>query len=286
MSDGGSVRIQLGARRERIALIVGVLLIVGAGLPLLWMLTGPNGNHADIQVLAHRGASAYAPENTLAAFRLAIEQRADWLELDVQQTKDGRLVAFHDLRMERTTNGRGNLRDLTLEQVQQLDAGSWFGQSFAGERVPTFEEVVALASDHNVRIFPEVKDPRLYPGIEERVAAVIGAHGYEEQTIVQSFDMTSLERLHQVNPRLRLAALYTATSPLRGDPPRGVTVVGPPWELVGSDATLVRDAHASGRQVVVWSVDGASPVRALVEARVDGIITNRPDVVRAAIERR
>jgi glycerophosphoryl diester phosphodiesterase len=286
MSEDGPVRIQLGARRERIALVVGILLIVGAGLPLLWLLAGPEGGRSDVQILAHRGASAYAPENTLASFRLAIEQRADWLELDVQQTKDGQLVAFHDLRMERTTNGRGALRDLTLEQVKALDAGSWFAPSFAGEQVPTFEEVVGLASEHNIRIFPEVKDPRLYPGIEERVAAVIGAHGYEDKTIVQSFDMASLERLHQANPRLKLAALYTATAPLRGEPPRGVTVIGPPWELVGVDATLVRDAHASGRQVVVWSVDNSLAVRALVDAKVDGIITNRPDVVRAAIERR
>src|SRR6185436_16667379 len=279
------VKIQLGARRERIALVIGVLLILVAGIPLYWM-SRPDAARARVQVLAHRGASAYAPENTLAAFRLAIEQRADWLELDVQQTKDGQLVVFHDLRMERTTNGRGNLRDLTLEQVQALDAGSWYGAQFAGERVPTFEEVVALARERGIRIFPEVKDPRFYPGIEERVAAVISANGYEDSTIVQSFDMTSLERLRQANPRLKLAALYTATAPLRGEPPAGVTVIGPPWELVNIDPTLVRDAHAGGRQVVVWSVDSALPVRGLIDARVDGIITSRPDVVRSILDGR
>jgi len=285
MSAPDPVKIQLGARRERIALIVGVLLILAAGIPL-WAISRPDAARARIQVLAHRGASAYAPENTLAAFRLAIEQKADWLELDVQQTKDGQLVVFHDLRMERTTDGRGALRDLTLEQVKQLDAGRWYGPEFAGERVPTFEEVVALAQAQGVRIFPEVKDPRLYPGIEERVAAVISAYGYEDQTIIQSFDMTSLERLRQVNPRLKLAALYTAASPLRGDPPPGVSVVGPPWELVTIDPSVVRDAHASGRQVVVWSVEGAAAVRPLLDARVDGIITSRPDVVRAMLEGR
>ena len=285
MSAPDPVKIQLGARRERIALIVGVLLILAAGIPL-WAISRPDAARARIQVLAHRGASAYAPENTLAAFRLAIEQKADWLELDVQQTKDGQLVVFHDLRMERTTDGRGALRDLTLEQVKQLDAGRWYGPEFAGERVPTFEEVVALAQAQGIRIFPEVKDPRLYPGIEERVAAVISAYGYEDQTIIQSFDMTSLERLRQVNPRLKLAALYTAASPLRGDPPPGVSVVGPPWELVTIDPSVVRDAHASGRQVVVWSVEGAAAVRPLLDARVDGIITSRPDVVRALLEGR
>lgn len=285
MSAPDPVKIQLGARRERIALLVGALLILVAGVPL-WMLSRPEAARARIQILAHRGASAYAPENTIAAFRLAIEQRADWLELDVQQTRDGQLVVFHDLRMERTTDGSGALRDLTLEQVRQLDAGRWYGPQFAGERVPTFDEVVALAREQNVKIFPEVKDPRLYPGIEERVASVISAHQYEDQTIIQSFDMTSLERLRQINPRLKLAALYTAVSPLRGDPPPGVSVVGPPWELVSLDPSLVRDAHASGRQVVVWSVEGAAAVRPLIDARVDGIITSRPDVVRAMLEGR
>jgi len=279
------VRIQLGARRERIALILGAVLIVVAGLPLFW-LSRPEAAHARVQVLAHRGASAYAPENTLSAFRLAVEQHADWLELDVQQTKDGHLVVFHDLRMERTTNGRGNLRDLTLEQVQALDAGSWYGTQFAGERVPTFEEVVALAREQGIRIFPEIKDPRFYPGIEERMAAVISANEYEDNTIVQSFDMGSLERLRQINPRLKMAALYTAVAPLRGDPPIGVTVLGPPWELVSADPGIVRDAHAGGRQVVVWSVDTTGPVRSLLDARIDGIITSRPDVIRAMLDGR
>ncbi len=279
------VKIQLGARRERIALLLGLLLILAAGIPLI-VITRPEMMIARIQVLAHRGASGYAPENTMAAFRIAIDQRADWLEMDVQQTKDGRLVVFHDLRMERTTNGQGALRDLTLEQVQALDAGAWYGPQFAGERVPTFEEVVALARDNGIRIFPEVKDPRLYPGIEERVAAVITAYEYESNTIVQSFDMTSLERLRQMNPRLRLAALYTAASPLRGEPPVGVSILGPPWEMVTADPAIVRDAHANGRQVVVWSVDTAATVRPLMNARVDGIITSRPDIVRALLEGR
>ncbi|MCC7368287.1 MAG: glycerophosphodiester phosphodiesterase [Chloroflexi bacterium] len=284
MSVPEPVKIQLGARRERIAVALGALLVLVASVTLFATLRQNGAAAVRVQVLAHRGASAYAPENTMSAFKLAIEQGADWLEMDVQQTKDGQLVVFHDLRVERTTNGRGALRDLTLAEVRQLDAGAWFGAQFAGERVPTFEEVLALASQHNVRIFPEMKDPRLSPGIEERVAAVISAAGYEDRTIVQSFDMASLERLRRINPDIKLAALYTATSPLRGEPPAGVTVIGPPWEVVGMDASLVRDIHASGRQVVVWSVDNVASVRTLANARVDGIITGRPDAVRAALE--
>jgi glycerophosphoryl diester phosphodiesterase len=283
MSTSGPVRVQLGTRRERLGLLLGALLVLGAGVPLIFSVL-PEAARTRVQILAHRGASAYAPENTLAAFRLAVDQRADWLELDVQQTSDGKLVVFHDLRVERTTNGGGAIRDLTLEQVRQLDAGSWFDSKFANERVPTFEEVVALARETGTRIFPEVKDPRLYPGIEERVAAVIAANGYEDRTIVQSFDSASLERLRRINPNLRLAALYTVASPLRGDPPAGAEVLGPPWELVAADRSLVRDAHAAGRQVVVWTVDNRNGMRQMLDARVDGIITARPDVVRSLLE--
>ena len=275
----------MGRRRERLAITLGLLLATVAGATLL-LVVQPEVARARVQILAHRGSSAYAPENTLAAFRLAVEQRADWLELDVQQTRDGQLVAFHDLRVERTTDGRGALRDLTLADLRTLDAGKWFGPEFAGERVPTFDEVLSLAREAGIRLFPEVKDPRFYPGIEERVVAAIRAHGYEDRTIVQSFDGESLERLRKQDSRLRLAALYTDSNPLRGEPPAGALVVGPQWELVAGDRALVREAHVAGRQVVAWTVDAPSAARQMLDARVDGIMTNRPDMVRALLEER
>lgn len=281
----GRVAIDMGRRRERLAIVVGLATLVLAG-STLFLRIGPAVEAGRVQVLAHRGASAYAPENTLAAFRTAIEQGADWLEFDVQQTRDGQLVVFHDLRVERTTDGRGALRDLSLEELRALDAGRWFGSEFAGERIPTFEEVVELARTSGTRIFPEVKDPRLYPGIEERIAAELRALDYEHAAIVQSFDGASLEKLRQINPRLRLAALYTSSNALKGVPPAGAEVIGPPVDLVASDRELVLDAHAAGRRVVVWTVDGAATARQMIDARVDGIITSRPDVVRALLDRR
>lgn len=282
---GESVTISMGRHRERAAVAAGALMVAIAGV-LLFLVLRPEGDHARIHVLAHRGASAYAPENTLAAFRKAIEQGADWLEFDVQQTQDNQLVVFHDLRVERTTNGRGALRDLTLDQVRGLDAGSWFDPVFADERVPTLEEVVALAKQAGIRIFPEVKDPRFYDGIEERMAALLRASDYEDGTIVQSFDPVSLEKLRQINPRLRLAALYSRDNPVRGDPPARAEVIGPSWELIAHDRDLVRDAHAVGRQVVVWNLDGPEAVRQMIDARVDGIITARPDLVRSLLDAR
>jgi len=279
------IAISMGRRRERLAVAVGLLAVLLSGA-YLFLVLGPRLAGHRVQVLAHRGASAYAPENTLAAFRVAVDQGADWLEFDVQQTADGHLVVFHDLRMERTSSGRGALRELSLEQVRQLDAGSWFGPEFAGEPIPTFEEVVRFAREANIRIFPEVKDPRFYPGIEERLAAALRAHEYEDRAIVQSFDPASLERLRQINPRLRLAALFTGANPIKGDAPARAEVVGPSWELVAEDRSFVVDAHAAGRQVVVWTIEGPAATREMLEARVDGIITSRPDVVRALLDAR
>jgi len=275
----GPIAIRLGTRREIVGLVVGVILLIGAAVPLLFYVR-PSVARAQIQVIAHRGASAYAPENTLAAFRVAIDQRADWLEVDVQQSSDGQLVVFHDLRVDDRTNGRGAVRDLTLAQLRELDAGAKFRAEFAGERIPTFDEVVELARAHNVKLFPELKNPNLYPGIEERMVAALHAADYDNQTIVQSFSTESLRRVRELNPRLRLALLYSAQQPLRGDPPSWAYVLGPEWPLVVGDRAILRDAHAAGRQVVVWTVDNPSQIRQAIEARVDGIITNRPDLVR------
>ncbi len=285
MSRAANATVNMGRRREPLGIVLGLLIAATAAIVLFGLLQ-PQLARTRVQVLAHRGASAYAPENTLAAFRVAIEQGADWLELDVQQTKDGRLVAFHDLRVERTTNGRGAIRDLALDEVRALDAGSWFGERFAGERVPTFEDVLDLAREAGIRIFPEVKDPRLYPGIEERVAGALRAYEYEDRAIVQSFDPASLERLRQINPRLRVAALYTSENQFSGEPPAGAEVIGPPWQLIAADRGIVRDAHGAGRYVVVWTVDSPAGIRQMLDARVDGIITNRPDVARALVDER
>ena len=265
MSAPEPVKIQLGARRERIALVIGVLLMLAAGIPLLSRCLArrrlapasrcwPTGAHRPTRPRTRWPRSGWP-----------IEQRADWLEMDVQQTKDGQLVVFHDLRMERTTNGRGAVRDLTLDQVRQLDAGSWYGPKFAGERVPTFEEVVALAREQGIRIFPEVKDPRLYPGHR-------GARGGRDRrqrlrgSAPSSSRSTwaSLEKLRQA-----IRAEAAPGCPLHRRRPRSAATRLPARghrAALGArqrrDRALVRDAHATGRQVVVWSVDGAQPAAA------------------------
>src|SRR5688572_2000375 len=115
-----------------------------------------------LQIIAHRGGTTNVPENTLVAFRNAITQGADWLEFDVQMTKDGVLVVIHDETVDRTTDGSGAVGDLTLEQIRSFDAGQ-------GEKLPTFQEVLELAKTNGVKILPETKSAHLYPGVEEKL---------------------------------------------------------------------------------------------------------------------
>jgi glycerophosphoryl diester phosphodiesterase len=273
----------MGRTRERVGLALGVALVVVAGLALVAYVR-PAIQRQQVQILAHRGASAYAPENTLSAFKLAAEQGAEWLDLEVQQTRDGRLVAFHDLRLERTTNGRGLLRETSLAELQALDAGSWFDAQFGAERVPTFDEVMTLAKASGLRLFVEMKEPRHSPGIEERMAAALSVFEFEDRTVVQSFDEKSLDRLRALNPRLRLALRYGRDNPQPGDVRGGIAVLGPEWTLVQRDPALVREAHALGLQVVVWTVDTPESIRQAIGARVDGIITSRPDAARRILD--
>jgi len=130
------------------------------------------GERKQVENVAHRGASGYAPENTIAAYDLAVDMKADYIEIDVQRSKDGELVSIHDNTVNRTTDGTGKVRDLTFEQLRALDAGSWKGERFAGEQIPTFDEI--LDRYHGkVGILIELKSPELYPGIEEQVTEAI-----------------------------------------------------------------------------------------------------------------
>jgi len=197
------------------------------------------------QVIAHRGGPSYAPENTLAAFQNAVAQGVDWLEFDVQMTRDGELVVIHDETVDRTTDGTGAVSDLTLEQIRALDAGN-------GEKVPTFEEVVKLAKAGGVKILPETKSAHLYPGIEEKLLQVLEEDGYLEQTAIQSFEADSLETIHRLNPNAKLCALYDLWQFNLSAPPGDAQYVCPMAEMVLLNPAMIRQAHGEGRQVFIW----------------------------------
>ena len=152
-----------------------------------------------LMVIAHRGASSYAPENTLAAFDLALQMGVRHIELDVDFTSDGHIVVIHDDTVDRTTNGSGPVTSHTLAALRALDAGSWFGAQFAGERIPTFDEVLARYKGR-VHLHTEIKGRS--PSLSQRTADVIRKHGMEGQVTITSFQTVRLEEMRAYAPEL------------------------------------------------------------------------------------
>ena len=263
--------------RRRCLLTLGIVLCI----PLAYdgghvlFRTPPGG---PVQVIAHRGGPRYAPENTLAAFRTAIDQGVAWLEFDVQMTRDGELVVIHDETVDRTTDGTGAVRDLILAQIRVLDAGG-------GERVPTLEEVVVLAREHVVGILPETKAAHLYPGIEEKLVRALAAADYLDHAVIQSFQAASLERLRSLAPDARLCALYGLWRFDVGRPPGDAQFVCPMAEMVLLAPGMIRRAHREGRQVFVWF--GVFENRLMYEAMrlfgADGLMSDDPAALGTAI---
>ncbi|WP_085504912.1 glycerophosphodiester phosphodiesterase [Thalassobacillus devorans] len=235
--------------------------------------------------IAHRGASGYAPENTMAAFEKSVEMKADMFELDVQMSKDGELVVIHDTTVDRTTDGTGSVKDLTLEELKSLDAGSWFGESFTGETIPTLSEVL---DEYRGRtgILIELKSPSLYPGIEQKVAEELTARNLDkpenEKIIVQSFNHESMQKFHELLPQVPVGVLL-------GYSPEGISdeqldrykayadYVNPSKSMV--DASLVERIHDYNMKTHPWTVRDRESANFLLEAGADGIITDYPDYV-------
>ncbi len=224
-----------------------------------------------LQAIAHRGGPAYEPENTLAAFQNAISQGIDWLEFDVQMTKDGALVVIHDETVDRTTDGTGAVRDMTLEQIRSLDAGR-------GEKVPTFEEVMELAKTNGVKILPETKSAHLYPGLEEKLLQDLQQADYLDQTVIESFEAASLNRLHRLNPHVKLCALYGLWQISVSAPPGDAQYVCPMAEMVLLNPGMIRQAHRQGRQVFIWfgAIENPFGLSAMRFFGADGLIVNDP----------
>ncbi|GAA3132521.1 glycerophosphodiester phosphodiesterase [Streptosporangium carneum] len=243
-------------------------------------------------VVAHRGASAHAPENTVAAFELAREQRADMFELDIQETSDHELVLVHDTTLARTTDvekvfpGRApwKVGDLTLAEIRKLDAGSWFSWKYRDEPVPTLGETLRAMSGSGLGLLLEIKAPRLYPGIEARVADELRRNPSwltPGRLVVQSFDWDSMRTFHQVMPQVPIGLLGTPTAAQLPDLAEFASQINPPHGDL--TAEYVRRVHGHRMDVLAWTVDDPDTMRRLISYRVDGVITNRPDVARGVI---
>ncbi|MDN7243009.1 glycerophosphodiester phosphodiesterase [Planococcus sp. N028] len=230
--------------------------------------------------VAHRGASGHAPENTMGAFHKGFEMKADYIEIDVQMTKDGELVVIHDTTVDRTTNGTGKVGDLTFEEIRQLDAGSWFSEAYAGEKVPTFEEVLD-AFRGKVGILIELKAPELYPGIEEKIADALIERNMEKTSngkiIMQSFNHESMEKSKELLPNLPHGILVGAswanvTEEQLAEFADYADYFNPTMNIVTDE--LVSDVHEAGMEIYPYTSRSQEQALRLFDLNVDGIITD------------
>ncbi|MGD7024910.1 glycerophosphodiester phosphodiesterase [Rossellomorea vietnamensis] len=232
-------------------------------------------------IVAHRGASALAPENTLSSFDTAVSLGADYIEVDVQMTKDGKLVAMHDVTVDRTTNGTGRVKNLTFSELASLDAGSWFGPWFKGERVPSLESILDRYNGRN-GILIELKHPSIYPDMEEELAKILSNRLSSSEPppnlIVQSFDKQSIQEFHRLLPTVPTGLIVAASEYSSEEDMLAVdgflSFITPQSTLV--DAGFMKQAKERNLNVFSWTVSDPGTARTLRNLNVNGIITNYP----------
>jgi glycerophosphoryl diester phosphodiesterase len=230
--------------------------------------------------MAHRGASGSFPENTLSAFRAAVDAGADMCELDAQATRDGAVVVIHDDMVDRTTDGRGYVAEMALAELKRLDAAARFkGGAASVERIPTLDEVFdAVGARCGLNV--ELKSD----GIERKVISIIRAHEAIATAMVSSFEWEWLRTVRMFDPDVKLgllaeenpAALVTSAAAMRA------YAINPRFDMV--NATLCEAAHGRGLKVLTWTVDSVEAMRALIGMGVDGIMTNYPERLAALLK--
>ncbi|MCK2043173.1 glycerophosphodiester phosphodiesterase [Chromohalobacter sp. TMW 2.2308] len=267
--------------------------------------------HNNVQVIAHRGASGYAPEHTWYAYDKALAMGTDYLELDVHMSADGHLVAIHDTTLERTTDGQGPVKEHSLDELKALDAGSWFNQAhpeyaddaYAGAKLLTLDDVIDRYGQ-DVRYYIETKSPQDYPELQDALVSKLEAEGLVQSgsVVIQSFSQTSLQEIHDLNPDIPLIQLlwyspgedgktleeWTGVTPS----PANITDadfqaianyadgVGPNYLYEGEpviDARFIEQAHANDLLVHVYTINDKDRMRRLLGWGVDGLFTNFPD---------
>ena len=233
-----------------------------------------------IWTIAHRGASGHAPENTMAAFRRAVELGARFIETDLQLTRDARVIAIHDFTLDRTTSGKGQVHLLPLNQIRALDAGAWFDagevKRYACERVPTLEEILDFARKHDIIFYLEIKSGPAW-GIEHVVVATLRDYNASAQIVVLSFDPSALDSVHRLDSTMMTGLLCEHPS---GDLVERTVRAGARQLVARGDLitpAVIDKAHHAGLQVVAWTINEVEQMRHLIGTGVDGIITDFPD---------
>jgi len=250
----------------------------------------PDQSGKNFTIIAHRGASAYYPENTMASFEGAIALGADMVEFDVQLTSDGEVVVFHDEKINRCTNGRGGVADHSCAVLQAFDAGSWFDKKFAGVFVPKLAEVLELCKNRiavNIEIKTEAVTDAVLGGIEEKCLQKVDQVGTQGHVVFSSFDPRAIGHLKQIDRETPVAVLFEKKY-------HGSRLPSEIIESLGADAFNCSQRHLSkkwladlkkhGIPVNIYTVNDEKNMRRMLDLGIDGIFTNYPDVLKGVLE--
>ncbi len=249
---------------------------------------------AKCNIIAHRGANKVAPQNTLDAFKRAVQFKANGFETDVHMTKDGIPVLCHNYTVNKTSDGKGNISASSLEQLKRLDFGSYFHHSFKGTKIPTLDEFLKLSAKAKIKVLNiEIKSPlnKDY-SIVDKILEAVKAHELFESLLISSFDPDLLVYAKDVDENCKTAFLYSPDKPITYK-----QVIGHEIDFaksIGADAlhphrllvkkALVEDAHENGIMVNPWTVNKEKDIKKLIELGVDGLITDVPNVVSKVLE--
>ncbi|WP_435171701.1 glycerophosphodiester phosphodiesterase [Paenibacillus glycanilyticus] len=275
-------------------LLVAVVLVLVLSLAEHPAVSAGQRFAKNAAIIAHRGASGYAPEHTLAAFRSAIEAGADYIEIDLQLTKDGQIIAMHDNTVNRTTNAKGKVGAMTLDAIKQLDAGSWFNQhhpmyareEYARQQVPSLSDIFT-AFGRETHYILEIKDSPYNPGIEERLLETIYQYRLEDYVIIQSFDAKSLKKIHMMNDRIELLQLMWYNTPARisslslNKIKKYAMGISPNFPKI--NAAYVHKVQKSGLRIYPYTVNYQLNMDRALSWGVDGIYTDYPDRFREVL---
>ncbi|HHU60449.1 MAG TPA: glycerophosphodiester phosphodiesterase [Natronincola sp.] len=232
-----------------------------------------------MKVLGHRGYSAKAPENTMSAFELALEVGCDGIELDVHLTKDGQIVIIHDHTLSRTTNGTGDVAQHTLDELQKLDAGSWFSSEFKNEKIPTFQQLCELIKKEDILLNIELKSTLGFENLNEELASFLNEYNLKDRTIISSFNHYALVHFKRVMPEVKTGVLHMAAlvNPWIYAKSIGADAIHPYYPVVVPE--VVAASKQNGFMITAWTVDRPEDIERMKLAEVDGIITNELEKV-------
>lgn len=274
------------------ALSLFLLILVYGSLSIspIFFKKFPETPNASTKIIAHRGASNIAPENTLASIREALKSNPDRIEIDVQQTADGIIVLLHDISLERTTNGKGLVKNKTYVELEKLDAGSWFSNKFKEEKIPTLEEAIRLVNGKCKLIIEIKKGHSFYPNIEKNILQIIKKLHAENWVAIHAFDDSVIDTVHALDPSISLHKLLVVKfqfSPIiisnaidNIELDNYTYVKEYSIHYAFANKKIINLLKAKGKKVNVWTVNDPATAKQLIALGVDGIITNNPRLLK------